>query len=413
MKILVTLDNWGLVGGSERYAGDVVEALAARGHELHVLCGSVRTPALSLPAGSRRIVEGNYSDGHASRADLAALTRTARALAPDVIFVLSCFQAQSFQALEPVAPIVRFVQDHTLFCPSLNKILSDSSNCERPFGSVCLERYFSADGCSCFHQSGRVKPWIEGVGEFKKKFFEFEAAKRTRRTIVASRYMKSELLAAGDSESHVAVIPYFTRSNSSSIPRAALSKETERFLAANELPLLLTPARLALPDKGLDVLLAALASVQTPLRAVIAGDGPARAWLESKANAEGLSTRVHFAGWQSAGQIETLYQRSHAVVFPSTWKEPFGLVGIEAMAHGKPVVAFDVGGVSEWLEHERTGLLLPRGDVPALTAAIEALFRDPALATRLGAAGRERAQRDFDSEVHVARLEAELVAAAG
>ena len=113
MKILVTLDNWGLVGGSERYAGDVVEALAARGHELHVLCGSVRTPALSLPAGSRRIVEGNYSDGHASRADLAALTRTARALAPDVIFVLSCFQAQSFQALEPVAPIVRFVQDHT------------------------------------------------------------------------------------------------------------------------------------------------------------------------------------------------------------------------------------------------------------------------------------------------------------
>jgi glycosyltransferase involved in cell wall biosynthesis len=313
--------------------------------------------------------------------------------------------------LERVAPIVRFVQDHTLFCPSLNKIWADGSNCDRPLGSICLERYFLTDGCSCFHRSGRVKPWIEGVGEFKKKVFEFEAAKRTRRSIVASRYMQGELVAAGDAKSHVAVIPYFTRANSAAIAPASLSKETERFLAASDAPLVFTPARLALPDKGLDVLLAALARAKAPLRAVIAGDGPARAWLEAKAEAEALGTRVHFTGWQSAGQIETLYARSRAVVFPSTWKEPFGLVGLEAMAHAKPVVAFDVGGVGEWLEHERTGHLLARGDVAAMAASIDALCQDAALASRLGAAGRERAAREFTETAHVDRVEAELAAA--
>lgn len=413
MRILVTLDYFGLIGGSERYAGDVVLALAARGHELELLCGAVRTPALALPRENQPIVDPNYSDADASLRDLEILEQAARATRPDVIFVLSCFQARSFAALERVAPIVRFVQDHTLFCASLNKILSDGSNCDRPLGSICLERYFTRDGCSCFHQSGRVKPWLEGLGEFKKKFFEFEAAKRSRRSIVASHYMKSELVAAGDAESHVAVIPYFTHSNSAAIVPANLSAETEHFLAASATPLIFTPARLALPDKGLDLLLAALARVRTRFCAVIAGDGPARAWLEAKASAEGLGTRVHFTGWQSAGQIETLYQRSRAVVFPSTWKEPFGLVGIEAMAHGKPVVAFDVGGVGEWLEHERTGVLLARGDVSAMSDAIESLCRDQALAARLGAAGRERAQRDFGEGLHVERLEAELARAAG
>jgi glycosyltransferase involved in cell wall biosynthesis len=412
MRVLVTLDNWSLIGGSERYAGDIVNALAARSHAVQVLCGAAPAPRLALPPGCELLVDPNYSDARATASELGRLARTARAASPEVLFMLSCFQASSFRALERVAPIVRFVQDHTLFCPSLNKIWSDGENCANAFGSVCLERYFKGPGCSCFRQAGRVSPWIEGVGEFKKKFFEFESAKRTRRTIVASRYMKSELVAAGDAPDHVAVIPYFTRANSAAIPPATLSDRTKNFLAASDAPLVFTPARLALPDKGLDVLLAALARVKSPLRAVIAGDGPARAWLEAKAGAEGLNSRVHFAGWQSAGQIETLYERARAVVFPSTWKEPFGLVGIEAMSHAKPVVAFDVGGVGEWLEHERAGYLLRRGDVQAMSSAIDALCRDPELAARLGAAGRERARREFGEAAHVARIEKELLSAA-
>ena len=413
MRILITLDNWGLIGGSERYAGQLVAALAERGHEVHVLCGAKATPAIALPRKGRLLVDPAYSDAGAGPRELARLVQGARALAPDVLLVLSCLQAQTFSALFDVAPLLRFVQDHTLFCPSSNKILSDGTNCHRPLGSVCLERYFTADGCSCFRQAGRVKPWIEGVGEFKKKFFEFESAKRSRRTIVASQYMQQELVQAGDSSDHVRVIPYFTRSNTVAIPRAPLAKETERFMADKDVPTLLVAARLALPDKGLDVLLDSLALVQTAFRAVIAGEGPARTWLEAKSRAEGLAGRVHFAGWQTAGQMETLYQRARVVVFPSTWKEPFGLVGLEAMAHARPVVAFDVGGVSEWLVAESTGILLARGDKAGMAMAIDRLCNDAPLCALMGAAARERALSVFDEATHVSRIEAELAQAAG
>lgn len=413
MRVLVTLDNWGLIGGSERFAGQLVSALAERGHDLAVLCGAKATPAIALPRKCQLLVDPAYSDAGADARELAELVRLARTHAPEVVLVLSCLQARSFKALFDVAPLLRFVQDHTLFCPSLNKIQADGGNCHRPLGSVCLERYFTADGCSGFRQAGRVKPWIEGLGEFKKKFFEFESAKRTQRTLVASKYMKQELVQAGMAHEHVRVIPYFTRSNTVAIPRAPLSKETERFLADREVPLLLAAARLALPDKGLDVLLDVLARVQSGFRAVIAGEGPARTWLESKARAEGLTGRVHFAGWQSAGQMETLYQRARAVLFPSTWKEPFGLVGIEAMAHARPVVAFDVGGVGEWLAQERTGLLLARGDMAGMAMAIDRLLADAPLCARLGEAARERVLAEFDEATHVARIEAELERAAG
>ena len=75
MKILVTLDNWGLIGGSERYAGEAVAALAARGHEVSVLAGAKRTPALALPRGCELLLNPAYSDGDASPAELAALTK--------------------------------------------------------------------------------------------------------------------------------------------------------------------------------------------------------------------------------------------------------------------------------------------------------------------------------------------------
>lgn len=416
MRIQVALDNWGLIGGSERYAGEIVRALAAREHRIELLCGATAEPAMELPAGVALRIEPAYSDGAASARALEQMTQRSRAHNADVLLVLSCFQGRTFEALlelTPPVPIVRFVQDHTPFCPSLNKIEADGENCQRPLGVACLERYFIGSGCSCFHQSGRARPWIEGIGEFKKKLLEFDSLRRASALLVASAYMQRELVQAGESRDRIAVIPYFTGSNSAAIARAQLSSATREFLSTNDAPLIFTPARLALPDKGIDVLLAALAQTAAPWRAVIAGDGPARVWLEARCKAEGLADRVHFAGWQSAGQIETLYARAQVVAFPSTWKEPFGLVGIEAMAHGKPVVAFDVGGVSEWLEHDRTGLCVPRGDVAAFAAALSRLCGDSALAARLGQAGHQRAEAEFRANLHVSRIEAQLEIAAG
>ena len=66
------------------------------------------------------------------------------------------------------------------------------------------------------------------------------------------------------------------------------------------------------------------------------------------------------------------------------YPEAFGIVGIEAMSLGKPVVAFDVGGVSSWLEHEKTGFLLNDRDVNGMTTAIQTLLTDEACRERMG-----------------------------
>jgi glycosyltransferase involved in cell wall biosynthesis len=184
--------------------------------------------------------------------------------------------------------------------------------------------------------------------------------------------MREELVRAGLPSALVRVLPYFT-SEERPTPEP-LDATTQTFLDRDARPLLLCAARLVLPDKGVDYLLTALGHLEHRAKLVVAGDGPARAWLEEKARAEGLTDDVCFSGWLAPGRLESLYAACDVVVFPSVWDEPFGLIGLEARAHGKPVVAFDVGGVREWLQDDVSGLLAPRGDTLAMAERIARLL---------------------------------------
>ena len=92
------------------------------------------------------------------------------------------------------------------------------------------------------------------------------------------------------------------------------------------------------------------------------------------------------------------------VVIPSIWTEPFALVGIEAMSHAKPVVAFDVGGINEWLKDNINGFLVKNVDIRTLAERIEILLADPNLAKRFGMRGKQMVERDFTVENHITLL---------
>jgi glycosyltransferase involved in cell wall biosynthesis len=140
-----------------------------------------------------------------------------------------------------------------------------------------------------------------------------------------------------------------------------------------------------------DLLLAALREVKSPFVLEVVGTGNDEANL--KRQAEPLGSAVVFRGFSPSP--DDAYRGVRAVVLPWRWQEPFGLVGPEALAHGVPIVGFDVGAVREYLEDGRTGLLVPPGDVPALAAAIDRLLNDAALAAELGARGRELVSARF------------------
>lgn len=124
--------------------------------------------------------------------------------------------------------------------------------------------------------------------------------------------------------------------------------------------------------------------------------------LKSLCSQLGLADRVLWTG--HLDDVRPALAAMDVFVNPGA-PEGFGLVNIEAMAMGKPVVAFDHGPLPEIVAHDQTGLLAPSGDVDALAAGVHLLLQDPARARRMGLSGRRRAQDLFSIERTVAGLE--------
>lgn len=161
--------------------------------------------------------------------------------------------------------------------------------------------------------------------------------------------------------------------------------------------------------KGLGTALEALALLpRARLRVAGAGEERVLTELRAQAAALGVAERVTWMGRVQGEALADLYDRADALVFPVTWDEPWGLVPLEAMGHGLPVVATGRGGSAEYLRDGENALLHPAGDAPALAAAVERLAADAALREGLREAGRATAARHtartFDEGVEAALL---------
>lgn len=157
--------------------------------------------------------------------------------------------------------------------------------------------------------------------------------------------------------------------------------------------------------KGLSVLFRALAQLPNA-QAVIVGDGDLRPAYERDVASLGLGGRVHFAGRVSAAELPHFFALADVTVLPSiTRGEAFGMVLIEAMATGKPVVASRLPGVRAVVDDGRTGLLARIGDPDDLAARLRRLLADPALRAEFGVAGRRKVEARYAWERVGARLE--------
>ncbi|ODH01363.1 glycoside hydrolase [Nostoc sp. KVJ20] len=123
-------------------------------------------------------------------------------------------------------------------------------------------------------------------------------------------------------------------------------------------------------------------------------DGIERDRIEQIVNELGISDFTTFAGRLSQDILPTYYAAADVCVVPSHY-EPFGLVAIEAMASGTPVVASDVGGLQFTVVNEETGLLAPPQDVDAFASAIDRILLNPEWRDELGKAGRKRVENKF------------------
>lgn len=158
------------------------------------------------------------------------------------------------------------------------------------------------------------------------------------------------------------------------------------------------PVRIAMvarfaPPKDHVLLLRALANTPSPpFELLLIGDGPTRPDVEKEAASLGLQDKVKFLGTRN--DVPELLSKAHVFVLPSNW-EGFPISILEAMRAGLPVVASDVGGISEAVIDGETGSLVPRGNVDVLRDRLLALLHNPPLRAQLGTVGRRRFENNF------------------
>lgn len=149
--------------------------------------------------------------------------------------------------------------------------------------------------------------------------------------------------------------------------------------------------------KGMDTLITALPRLLPrwpELQLVAVGDGNDRAWLEDLAEETGVDRHVHFLSGLSYEEVAACYSHCHIFALPSRG-EGFGLVYLEAMACGKPVIGGAHGGAPEVIEDGKTGYLVAHGDAAQLATALETLLDDAALRAEMGRRGKQRVENEF------------------
>jgi len=304
---------------------------------------------------------------------------------PDLIYVHSLFGRDRMEQLIATGkPVIRFFHDHKLFCLRDYKYKAiGHRTCNKPIGLRCYP---------CLGFINRSDNWM------KIKFSNLHNLKKEQNTnkkinafVVGSKYMAEHMIEHGFSREKMNVIPLYTQKSS---VENVIDPEKNLLLFAGQL----------IRGKGLDTLLKAMSYLDKKVKLIICGSGRQEHVYRKMVKRFNLTKRVVFKSKISKRMVSEFYQKAAVVIMPSRSPETFGLVGLEAMKVGKPVIASDVGGINEWLENGKTGLLVPSNDSKGLADAIEKLLNDKNLLKTMEINARKSFIENFQPENHLKKL---------
>lgn len=386
MKILLQNQYDDLLGGVETYFKLIVGALMERGHKVI---------AVYTKSGKKRDVKNNGymafylpnldlgENIYFSRArkkeikrDLGLLESIVKKESPGLIHLNNTHYPHQYGFLNKYAPTIQTVHDFFNCCNTVLKMLPDGI-CNNPLGSSCF-------GNKCISPRSIMELW-----RFKTKYANREAMKKFERLLVTTGYMKDMLIDNGFYPDKIQVLPLFV--------------EDWKLNIKSEDNIIIYAGRLA-KEKGVIHFIHMLKSLSVDFKAFIIGDGPQREECENLVNIMGLDKRVEFTGFLDRNEIKNYFAQAAVVVVPSLWPEPFCLVGLEAMSCSKPVVAYDVGGISSWLRENYNGFFVIRGDVSGLVNKVTELLKNKRLAEDMGRRGRKLFEEKFSKEAHLDKL---------
>ncbi|HEV8492095.1 MAG TPA: glycosyltransferase family 4 protein [Candidatus Angelobacter sp.] len=383
MRLLFVHERFGALGGAESNACMTAAELARRGFTVGLLHG---------PGTGKD--EQRWTEVFPERFPLGGQPRAAAQAAlevfrPDLVYVHKMADLSVIEALADWGgPVVRMVHDHDIYCmKSYRYSYFTRRICTRPVGAYCVFP------CGAFLARNRD-------GLFPLKYVSYRAKKREvqlnqqfQRVVVVSEYMKQELLRNGFEAERIEIHP--------PVPRMGDSGIRSTFSPRN----LILFAGQIIRGKGVDVLLRSLARLRCPFECVILGDGSHRPTCERLSRKLGLSERVVFKGFVPQQELKGFYGECSVVAVSSVWPEPIATIGLEAMRYALPVVAFDAGGIKDWLIDGENGFLVPWMDQAQFAARLEQLLLDKQLARQMGQRGLAISEQRFGFDRYLLDLE--------
>jgi glycosyltransferase involved in cell wall biosynthesis len=355
-------------GGIATYIRRVGRAQSGRGHTVFYFGRDATSAPLSGKCVDVPDDEALFTEARDLNLDLLHLHKSVETLPTDRV------------------PTVRTMHGHQGGCPSGSRYLARS-------GEPC-DRAYSVPGCLWGHlvdRCGSARPQ-NLMSNFSRVERELEQARRVP-TYTVSDFLREQMVRAG-------CPPDRLRTIHSPAPEVQTQFGP---VPENSPPRFLYLGRLV-PEKGLGWVLRALAQTDTPVRLDVAGEGHQRRDLETMAGELGVRSRVTFHGWVEPADVPSLMRRARAVVFPSVWHEPAGLISLEAAAHGRSLIASQVGGIPEYAR-DGHALHVDPHDISGMAHALDRLSGDAELANRMGNCGRKLVQSAFSMEEFLERLE--------
>jgi len=353
MRVLHIHDHAAYLGGVEQIVHDLAVGLARKGWQQGIL-----------------FTEGGSEDKFMGPFEWAGMCpiEAMNSYKPDVAVFHKVKNPDVVKRIASRIPGIQMIHDHDLFCPRRHKYFPLSQKiCNKPAGINCLSHL-----CFVERPSRYKKIPVTVFDGIRRQRQGLKAVGDIRRFIVGSQWMLGELVMNGLRKDLVEVVAPIPASVDDVVPSPMA--QSREILCVGQI----------IRGKGIDLLIEAVSLLNQEYKLTIVGKGRQEDEFKSLANSLGVQSHVSFEGWVDHDELERYYQRSQIVVVPSRWPEPFGMVGLEGMIRGRPVVGFSVGGINDWLEDGKTGLLAQPGNAQDLASKLDSLLADYKLSARLG-----------------------------
>ncbi len=366
-RILFISEFAGFIGGTEKYIFSVAQLLKSKGFICDMIYKTKTNAFDEFQTAFENCVDVDNSDK----------------LLPLQYQIKTMHRTEDYKflefALEKFAPTL-FVHDHTYVCPKGYKYFPyKRKNCSLKYNKI---------RCGLCSIAVPPRHLANGFASALKRNFStmpklFDIMTTFPSYVVLSDFMRDELVKNGVAKEKISLILPFVD-----------ILETPQQKTSNTLKILFAGQHVA--SKELHLLFKSLTKMKSNFMLEVLGEGARTPFYKDLAKQMKLDDKIKFQGFVNNPQ--TYYQNTDVVVFPSMWQEPFGLVGIEAMANSKPVVAFDVGGVKQWLKNGNNGILVPERDTTAFAQALDLLATDIQQRNELGNNAKKFVENNFTKE---------------